>query len=112
MFEDQNVADIVCDKLGLEKRQPDLEEWRTMVDNIKASKDHVRIALVGKYVQLHDAYLSVSEALNHAGFKNHVHVDIAGSIRKRSIRKRSTRCSKTWMALFCLAALAAGASRE
>ncbi len=76
MFEDQNVADIVCDKLGLEKRQPDLEEWRTMVDNIKASKDHVRIALVGKYVQLHDAYLSVSEALNHAGFKNHVHVDI------------------------------------
>ncbi|EOS60835.1 CTP synthase [Firmicutes bacterium M10-2] len=77
MFEDQNVADIVCKKLDLEIREPDLDEWRAMVDNIKASnKEHVTIALVGKYVQLHDAYLSVSEALYHAGFQNHVKVDI------------------------------------
>lgn len=77
MLEDQNVADIVCKKLDLEIREPDLDEWRAMVDNIKASnKEHVTIALVGKYVQLHDAYLSVSEALYHAGFQNHVKVDI------------------------------------
>lgn len=76
MFEEQNVADLVCRKLGLEERKPDLDEWRRMVDNIRTAKDHVRIALVGKYVQLHDAYLSVSEALTHAGFENHAKVDI------------------------------------
>ncbi len=76
MFEEQNVADLVCRKLGLEERKPDLDEWRRMVDNIRTAKDHVRIALVGKYVQLHDAYLSVSEAVTHAGFENHAKVDI------------------------------------
>ena len=76
MFEEQNVADLVCRKLGLEERKPDLDDWRRMVDNIRTAKDHVRIALVGKYVQLHDAYLSVSEALTHAGFENHAKVDI------------------------------------
>ncbi|GJM57757.1 CTP synthase [Erysipelotrichaceae bacterium OPF54] len=76
MFEEQNVADLVCRKLGLEERKPDLNEWRRMVDNIRTAKDHVRIALVGKYVQLHDAYLSVSEAVTHAGFENHAKVDI------------------------------------
>ncbi|MEY8258498.1 CTP synthase [Erysipelotrichaceae bacterium 66-17] len=76
MFEEQNVADLVCRKLGLEERKPDLDEWRRMADNIRTAKDHVRIALVGKYVQLHDAYLSVSEALTHAGFENHAKVDI------------------------------------
>ncbi|WP_301044166.1 CTP synthase [uncultured Dubosiella sp.] len=76
MFEEQNVADLVCRKLGLEERKPDLDEWRRMADNIRTAKDHVRIALVGKYVQLHDAYLSVSEAVTHAGFENHAKVDI------------------------------------
>ena len=69
MLEEQNLADIICQKVGLEVRQPDLEDWKAMVQTIKAAKEPVRIALVGKYVALHDAYLSVSEALYHAGFK-------------------------------------------
>ena len=62
MLEEQNLADIVCEKTGLEIRKPDLSEWQQVVDNIKASTKPVNIALVGKYVALHDAYLSVSEA--------------------------------------------------
>ena len=76
MLEEQNLADIVCEKTGLEVRKPDLSEWQQVVDNIKASTKPVNIALVGKYVALHDAYLSVSEALYHGGFENHAKVNI------------------------------------
>lgn len=76
MLEEQNLADIVCEKTGLEIRKPDLREWKQVVDNIKASTKPVNIALVGKYVALHDAYLSVSEALYHGGFENHAKVNI------------------------------------
>lgn len=76
MLEEQNLADIVCEKTGLEMRKPDLSEWQQVVDNIKASTKPVNIALVGKYVALHDAYLSVSEALYHGGFENHAKVNI------------------------------------
>ena len=63
-------------KTGLEIRKPDLTEWKQVVENIKASTKPVNIALVGKYVALHDAYLSVSEALYHGGFENHAKVNI------------------------------------
>ena len=76
MLEEQNLADIVCEKTGLEIRKPDLSEWQQVVYNIKASTKPVNIALVGKYVALHDAYLSVSEALYHGGFENHAKVNI------------------------------------
>ena len=76
MLEEQNLADIVCEKKGLEIRKPDLSEWQQVVANIKASTKPVNIALVGKYVALHDAYLSVSEALYHGGFENHAKVNI------------------------------------
>ena len=76
MLEEQNLADIVCEKTGLEIRKPNLSEWQQVVDNIKASTKPVNIALVGKYVALHDAYLSVSEALYHGGFENHAKVNI------------------------------------
>ena len=76
MLEEQNLADIVCEKTGLEIRKPNLTEWKQVVENIKASTKPVNIALVGKYVALHDAYLSVSEALYHGGFENHAKVNI------------------------------------
>ena len=60
MLEEQRMADIVCEKLDLEVRKPDLENWKNMVEHIRNSKESVTIALVGKYVRLHDAYLSVS----------------------------------------------------
>lgn len=77
MFEDENFADIVCKKLSLENPEPNLTEWKALVEKQKNISGNVRIAIVGKYVELHDAYLSIVEALNHAGIHNGVDVDIA-----------------------------------
>ena len=76
LLEREGLADCVCRKLGLGNVQPDLTEWTEMVRRIKAAKRHVRIALVGKYIQLHDAYLSVSESLIHAAAANDAVCDI------------------------------------
>jgi len=77
MLEDGGLAHVVCKRLGLTDWTPDLAEWRAMVERAKNASDHVRIALVGKYVALHDAYLSVAEALTHGGIENDVKVDIS-----------------------------------
>ena len=69
-------SSIVCRELGIDAPAPDLREWETMVEQIKTRSHTVRIGLVGKYVQLHDAYLSVAEALRHAGFALGTKVDI------------------------------------
>lgn len=66
LLEREGLGDVVCSRLGLECQMPDLREWSAMVDKIKSAAATVRIALVGKYVQLHDAYLSVTEAIGHA----------------------------------------------
>lgn len=76
LLEREGLADCVCRKLGLGNVQADLTEWTEMVRRIKAAKRHVRIALVGKYIQLHDAYLSVSESLFHAAAANDAVCDI------------------------------------
>lgn len=76
MLEDQNIAKVVCEKLNMEERTPDLEDWRRLVDQIKSANKKVTIGLVGKYVQLHDAYLSVAEALAHGSFQNGVDLTI------------------------------------
>ena len=68
MLEKSNISDIVCKKLGIEAKKPDLSEWEELVERIRRCDGEVHIALVGKYVQLHDAYLSVAEALRHAGY--------------------------------------------
>ncbi len=68
---------VVCRKLGLHSiPEPDLTEWTSMVERVKHATKHVTIALVGKYVQLHDAYLSVVEALGHAGTANDAVVSV------------------------------------
>ena len=68
MLERENFSSIVCRELGIDAPAPELGEWRQMVESIKNRTGEVNIGLVGKYVQLHDAYLSVNEALNHAGY--------------------------------------------
>ena len=70
MLEDQHTAEIICSKLHLEQREPDLDGWKAMVERIHHADRPVTIALVGKYVALHDAYLSVAEALQHGAFEN------------------------------------------
>ena len=76
LLADENLDGVVCRKLNLRTPQPDLEVWRQMVQREKNAHRRVRIALVGKYTQLHDAYLSVVEALNHAGTANDAIVEM------------------------------------
>ena len=76
MLEDEDFSLIVCRELGLWTRAPQLDEWRAMVARIKSLQHRVTIGLVGKYVQLHDAYLSVAEALRHAGYERGAQVEI------------------------------------
>jgi CTP synthase len=68
MFEAQGLGDLIVRSLGLETRAADLSSWRALVERIKRPKPELEIALVGKYIELPDAYLSVSEALRHAGW--------------------------------------------
>ena len=69
MLERANFSAVVCRELGIDAPAPDLSEWEGLVRRIHSRKDEVEIGLVGKYVQLHDAYLSVAEALAHAGYE-------------------------------------------
>ncbi len=68
MLHRQHMDDVVCRELGIENSEIHLEEWEKMVDSIHARKEEIQIALVGKYVKLHDSYLSIVESLNHASF--------------------------------------------
>ena len=76
MLERHHFSDIVCRELRLEAPPPDLSEWTALVRQIRSPKETVRVALVGKYVKLHDAYLSVMEALRHGGYGLSAKVDI------------------------------------
>lgn len=67
MLEKEGLAKVICDELDLVDNQPDLDEWKELVTRAKSPDGKVEIALVGKYVELHDAYLSVAEALRHSG---------------------------------------------
>ena len=72
----QNMDQIVCDHLKLDAPKADMAEWSAMVDHVMNLKKKVKIALVGKYVELPDAYISVTEALKHAGYASDAEVDI------------------------------------
>ena len=76
MLEAEGLADCVCHHLNLENPKPDLSEWHAMVERQKAAHKQVTIGLVGKYVALQDAYLSVAEALRHGGIVNDTKVEI------------------------------------
>ncbi len=75
-LEAEGLAEHVCEKFKLGDRPLDLEDWRAMVRGIQRPKETVRVALVGKYVELKDAYISINEALYHAGVAQHSAVEI------------------------------------
>jgi CTP synthase len=76
-LEETNLADYVLEQLNLQSKQPaDLQEWATMIQGIRQSKPSIRIGIVGKYVELHDAYMSVRESLYHAGQINNRDVEV------------------------------------
>ena len=76
MFEKMNLSEVVCRELGLWSPKPDLSNWAEMCFRIGKAKEEIEIALVGKYVKMRDAYLSVAEALRHGGYANDVKVNI------------------------------------
>ena len=76
VLEREELDDLIIEKLNLQCGQPDLTQWAQMVEKIKNPKGQVKIALVGKYVALHDAYLSVVEALRHAGIAHETHIQV------------------------------------
>lgn len=96
MFEKQHVGDIVCRELGLPMAKPDLHDWVDLVEKIKHLHSVVTIGLVGKYVKLHDAYLSVAEALAHAGYHQGAKVKIkwidSGTIEPDNVAKKLEGC--------------------
>ncbi|KAI3348023.1 CTP synthase [Clostridium botulinum] len=76
MLHEEGLDNLVCEKLHLGCKDIDNYEWALMVKKIKSLKEKVEIALVGKYVELHDAYISVVESLNHGGYANNTKVEI------------------------------------
>ena len=77
MLEKSNFSEIVCRELGITGTECKIDEWVALVDKIKKAQDkEVKIGIIGKYVQLHDAYISVVESLKHAGYENGVNVTI------------------------------------
>lgn len=75
-MEKEHLAEVACECLALEERTPDLKDWEDMVNASKHPTKNVNIALVGKYISLHDAYISVVESLKHAGIANSATVNI------------------------------------
>ena len=75
-LEKEHLAEIVCKSLNLDCPEPDLDEWRAMVKAAKNPTTEVNVAIVGKYIALHDAYISVVESLKHAGYPNSATVNI------------------------------------
>lgn len=75
-MEKEHLADIACECLHLDCPEPDLTEWENMVDNLKHPEREVSVALVGKYTALHDAYISVVEALKHGAVAHNASVNI------------------------------------
>jgi CTP synthase len=76
MFRAEGVDDHVLDHFGIEAEAPDLEDWEAMVRRAEAAEETVRIALVGKYIRVADSYLSVVEALRHAGFHHGAKIEV------------------------------------
>jgi CTP synthase len=76
MLHEEGLDDIVVNKLGIQAGEAQLNEWKSLVNRVKNLSGRVRIALVGKYVELRDAYMSVAESLKHAGIANDCEVDI------------------------------------
>ena len=91
MLEEEGLAKVVCEKLHLDNKEPKNSEWEKMIDKIKNLEDkNVNIAIVGKYVELEDSYLSVIESLKHGGFASNTKVNIelvdSGKINSSNVK--------------------------
>ena len=96
MLEKSNFSEVVCRELGIKGTKCDLTEWTAMIERVKNATETIKIAIIGKYVQLHDSYLSVVESLKHAGFANDLKVEIewidSEEITKETVGERLKDC--------------------
>lgn len=92
MLEKAGFSSVVCRELNIKAPEPDLTDWKEMVERIRLRSEEVHIGLVGKYVKLHDAYLSVAEAMNHAGYERNTFINIhwidSENITKENVKER------------------------
>ena len=92
MLHSSGLDDVVCRELNLKTGEPDLTEWNNMINKAKGRREEVVIAIVGKYVRLHDAYLSIIESLNHAGIHTGLKVKIkwvdSDSLNEQNVSER------------------------
>jgi CTP synthase len=75
-LEENGLADVVCKQLGVANEKPALTEWRAMVHKIKNPSKKIKIAVVGKYVELKDAYISIDESIKHAGYHQDINAEV------------------------------------
>ncbi len=96
MLEKSNFSEVVCRELGIKGTTCDLTEWTAMIEKVRNATETIKIAIIGKYVQLHDSYLSVVESLKHAGFANDLKVEIewidSEEITKETVSERLKDC--------------------
>ena len=90
MLEENGLARAICKKLNLRKIEPQNQEWEKLIERISKLKNHVNIAIVGKYMHLEDSYLSVAESLRHGGFYNNAKVEI-GYVDSEGINSRNVK---------------------
>ena len=97
MLEEEGLAREVCNHLKLDRYVPDNSKWQEMIDNIRSidKNNKVKVAIVGKYIKLEDSYISVIESLYHAGFENHVKVEVelvdAEKITKENVKENLSK---------------------
>ena len=97
MLEEEGLAREVCNHLKLDRYIPDNSKWQEMIDNIRSidKNNKVKVAIVGKYIKLEDSYISVIESLYHAGFENHVKVEVdlvdAEKINRENVKEKLSK---------------------
>ncbi len=97
MLEEEGLAREVCNHLKLDRYIPDNTKWQEMIDNIRKidKNNKVKVAIVGKYIKLEDSYISVIESLYHAGFENHVKVEVdlvdAEKINRENVKEKLSK---------------------
>ncbi len=96
MLEKSKFSEVVCRELGIKGTTCDLTEWTEMIENVRNASGSIKIAIIGKYVQLHDSYLSVVESLKHAGYANGVNIEIewidSEEITRETVAERLKDC--------------------
>lgn len=96
MLDKEGFSKVICKRLELDTKEPDNSDWVALCNRVKAIHESVKIAIVGKYVALHDAYISIAESLKHGGIENDVNIDIewidSGEVDESNVKEKLAGC--------------------